>query len=135
MNRLRVLKQRAARGKAGICRNPDGWYAAHGRGWGDCYGPLSRREAIFKVSLNEQGELVSTAPEWQPESPSDSPTEKVGIVPTIEGRTGIGHVIDGDVWRDLEANGRLDDVWRFVLDGESVEEAVESVLHGSRCVM
>lgn len=34
MNRLRVLKQRAARGKAGICRNPDGWYAAHGRGWG-----------------------------------------------------------------------------------------------------
>lgn len=46
MNRVRVLKQRAARGKAGICRNPDGWYAAHGRGWGDCYGPLSRREAI-----------------------------------------------------------------------------------------
>lgn len=89
----------------------------------------------FKVSINEQGELVSTAPEWQPESPSDSPTEKVGVVPTIEGRTGIGHVIDGDVWRDLEANGRLDDVWRFVLDGESVEEAVESALHGSRCAM
>ena len=79
----------------------------------------------FKVSINEQGELVSTAPEWQPESPSDSPTEKVGVVP----------MIDGDVWRDLEANGRLDDVWRFVLDGESVEEAVESALHGSRCAM
>ncbi|MBV7681779.1 hypothetical protein [Escherichia coli] len=78
---------------------------------------------------------MSTAPEWQPKSPSDSPTEKVGVVPTIEGRTGIGHVIDGDVWRDLEANGRLDDVWRFVLDGESVEEAVESALHGSRCAM
>lgn len=46
MNRLRVLKQRAARGKAGVCRNPDGWYAAHGRGWGDCHGPVSRREAI-----------------------------------------------------------------------------------------
>lgn len=46
MNRLRVLKQRAARGKAGVCRNPDGWYAAHGRGWGDCCGPLSRRQAI-----------------------------------------------------------------------------------------
>lgn len=23
----------------------------------------------FKVSINEQGELVSTAPDWQPESP------------------------------------------------------------------
>jgi len=56
-------------------------------------------------------------------------------VPTIEGHTGIGHVIDGDVWRDLESNGHLDDVWRFVLDGESVEEAVESALHGSRCAM
>lgn len=87
----------------------------------------------FKVSLNEQGEVVSTAPEWRPESPSDSPTDKVGVVPTINGRTGIGYVFDGDAWRDLEANAQLDDVWRLVLDGESVEEAVESVFLGSRC--
>ncbi|MBH4098074.1 hypothetical protein I5M83_22060 [Pseudomonas aeruginosa] len=89
----------------------------------------------FKVWINERGELVSTTPDWRPECPSDSPTEKVGVLPTIEGRAGIGHVIDGDVWRDLEANGRLDDVWRSVLDGESVLEAVESVLDGSRCAM
>lgn len=46
MNRLRILKQRAARGRAGIVRLSDGWYAAHGRGFGDCYGPVTRREAI-----------------------------------------------------------------------------------------
>jgi len=46
MNRLRILKQRAARGRAGIARLADGWYAAHGLGLGDCFGPVTRREAI-----------------------------------------------------------------------------------------
>lgn len=46
MNRLRILRQRAARGLAGVAHLSDGWWAAHGRGWGDCAGPMSRREAI-----------------------------------------------------------------------------------------
>ena len=46
MNRLRILKQRAARGMAGTAQLREGWFAHHGRGWGDCFGPMSRREAI-----------------------------------------------------------------------------------------
>ena len=47
MNRLRILKQRAARGGSSALRLSDGWFAAHGNGWGDCAGPMSRREAIY----------------------------------------------------------------------------------------
>jgi hypothetical protein len=46
MSRLKVLKQRAARGEVGVCKLQDGWFVATGRGSGDCAGPFSRREAI-----------------------------------------------------------------------------------------
>ncbi len=50
MTRLRILKQRAARGQCGITRLHNGWYVGTGRGGGDCYGPLTKREAIFMAS-------------------------------------------------------------------------------------
>lgn len=46
MNRLRILKQRANRGRAAVVKLHDGWFAVSCRGWGDCAGPMSRREAI-----------------------------------------------------------------------------------------
>lgn len=49
MNRLRVLKQRAARGLCGVFYDPykDEWLVGSGRGQGDCFGPfVSYREAI-----------------------------------------------------------------------------------------
>lgn len=48
MNRLRVLKQRAARGLCGVHEIRKGeWFIGDGRGQGDCSGPYkSYREAI-----------------------------------------------------------------------------------------
>lgn len=51
MNRLRVLKQRAARGWCGVCKLNDGYWVGSGRGQGDCTGPfVSEREAILVAS-------------------------------------------------------------------------------------
>lgn len=52
MNRLRVLKQRAARGLCGVCKLANGeWFIGDGRGQGDCAGPFaSYREAIQKAA-------------------------------------------------------------------------------------
>lgn len=46
-SRLKVLKQRAARGRCAAVKCDGGWYAVSGVGFGDCYGPLTRREAIY----------------------------------------------------------------------------------------
>lgn len=46
MNRLRVLKQRAARGTCGIAKLNGRWHACTGLGGGDISPPMSRREAI-----------------------------------------------------------------------------------------
>lgn len=50
MSKLKVLKQRAARGLVGIVKLRDGWHIATGvnGGWSD--GPFTKREATFKAS-------------------------------------------------------------------------------------
>ena len=68
MNRLRVLKQRAARSQIGVCKVDFGqgkqWVAAHGHGWGCCSEGMTRRQAIqlaarWALPYSEQEMVIS----------------------------------------------------------------------------
>lgn len=77
----------------------------------------------FKVLFEGNAEPEETAIVWSPHGAS-LPTNKVGVVPILDGEIGIGHVIEGDVWRDLEDNELLPSLWRLIGDGHPVEDAV-----------
>ena len=84
-----------------------------------------RCEGQFTVTQAVDGNLVSSRIVWSPHEP-DKETESV-VVTIGKGGHEEGHVIDGDVWRDLESQELDDELWARLLSGKGLDDVLASM--------